>query len=174
MIQNGGFLKWGCPQIIYSNGVFQYKPSIFGISPFIQTSRKVHHLAHPFWCCDPLNLSPVSRQTKPGTPKTQAWDTRITYLNIVFCCILGHPIQKKMDYNYQLHTQPIIKYPICCTSLYWFHSPCPKVSKLDFGSNTTRQLGSSHIPDLFMNSNQQYPIYPGTHLGVSIVMGVPQ
>ena len=26
----GGFLKWGCSQIIHFNGFFHYKPSIFG------------------------------------------------------------------------------------------------------------------------------------------------
>ena len=33
----GDYHKWGYPQIIHFNGMFHYKPTIFGIPPFMET-----------------------------------------------------------------------------------------------------------------------------------------
>ena len=42
-IHIGGFLKWGCPLIIHFNGMFHYKPSIFGYPHSIKPPYGVSH-----------------------------------------------------------------------------------------------------------------------------------
>ena len=69
----GCFLKWWYPQIIHFNRVFHYKPSIFGVPLFLETSifflaKKVggnhsgglpfHHRKISIFCCQPSGLSP--------------------------------------------------------------------------------------------------------------------
>ena len=54
----GGFLKWGYPQIIHSNGIFHYKPSIWGY-PHLW---KPHISDHYFCFNEALELSMPASQ----------------------------------------------------------------------------------------------------------------
>ena len=44
MCFGGGFVEWGCPQIIYFNGILHYKPSIFLDTP----NLGIPHMSHSF------------------------------------------------------------------------------------------------------------------------------